>query len=153
ADRAAWRIIAAHCGPDSLELRAEAEPLTDHIGLHLRQVVPDAQRYFEQLESLLLDLGPTDSALVVGPAELLVEAIRDEPTRQARRELLSSEGGHVAPLRYVARLPKGLSRFGGRRRLALWVFGTGAPHADQEWTVYGEHADADLEPASRANIT
>jgi hypothetical protein len=97
-----------------------------------------------QIEQLLVELAPHDLLLVVGPAPLLT----DHGGRHDRARLLSPSPGHTAPLRYVTRLPKGLGRFGGRRRLALWVLGR--PGSD--WTVVGTHADVRLDAAAGSAI-
>lgn len=148
---AALRMLAAHAGPDALTERS-ADAATPHLALLQHQSVEDPHLFFEQVESVLLDLGPRDAAVVIGPGELLVDALPDEQVRSARRRLLLPTPEDLAPLRYAARLPKGLSRFGGRRRLAIWVFGSGLPHAGTEWTVYGEHADTRLDASSRVAI-
>ena len=149
--RAAVRLLAAHAGPAAVGERSAttAEP---HLALFQQQSVDYPHDFFDQVESVLLDLGPLDVAVIIGPSELLVEGIADEPARDARDGLLRPTPETPAPLRYVARLPKGLSRFGGRRRLAMWVFGTADAHAGTEWTVYGEHADTPLDASSRAAI-
>lgn len=147
----ACRVIAAHAGPDAVD--DAAFPAARRVALHVQVAETAPSEYFAQVEDLLLDLGPTDVAVVVGPAALLVDPVRDDRARAQRRDLLETPGGHIAPLRYASRLPKGLSRGGDRRRLALWVFANGtSPHAGQDWTVYGEHADADLGTASRTAI-
>ncbi|WP_394215257.1 hypothetical protein [Brachybacterium vulturis] len=147
--RAAMRMLAAHAGPDAVGPASDGAP---HLALCQHQDVPDPHAFFTQVESVLLDLGPQDAAVVIGPCELLVDGITDEQVRAARHRLLLPTPQSPAPLRYAARLPKGLSRFGGRRRLALWVFGTAVPHAGTDWTVYGEHADTSLDASSRAAI-
>ena len=148
--RAAVRMLAAHAGPDAV---GAPDPGTPHLALLLSQRVEDPLAFVDQIESVLLDLGPQDAAVVVGPSALLVEAIADEHVRTARDCLLLPTPEDPAPLRYAARLPKGLSRFGGRRRLAMWVFGTALPHAGTDWTVYGEHADTPLEASAYAALT
>lgn len=149
--RAALRMIAAHAGTDRISERTDL-PGEPHLALMHNQQVEDAEDFYERIDSMLLDLGPSDIALVLGPAGLLLDPLRDETLRSVRSRLLLPRPESPAPLRYAARLPKGLSRFGGRRRLALWVFGTAVPHAGTEWTVYGEHADTALADSSRTAI-
>lgn len=112
AARAALRMLAAHAGPDAIGERSP-DVTVPHLALLQHQQVEDPHTYFAQVESVLLDLGPQDAAVVIGPSELLVEALADEPTRAARRRLLLPAPEAPAPLRFAARLPKGLSRFGG----------------------------------------
>jgi hypothetical protein len=149
--RTALRMIAAHAGTDRISERTDL-PGEPHLALLHDQQVEDAEDFYERIDSMLLDLGPADIALVLGPAELLLDPLRDETLRSARSRLLLPRPERPAPLRYAARLPKGLSRFGGRRRLALWVFGTAVPHAGTDWTIYGEHADTALTDSSRTAI-
>ena len=127
--RAAWRRLAAH----GAAVASEQGQGSRH--LFLQQQVADAASFFAQVESLLLDLGEDDQLVVVGPAALMI----GEQTTAARRQVLAPSPNYCAPLRYIARLPKGLSLTGGRMRLAIWVFG--APGA--EWTVYGDHSGMD----------
>lgn len=146
---AASRMLAAHAGEDGVSERSELldEP---HLALLQHQSVEDPVAFYEQIESVLLDLGPSDVAMIIGPSSVVLDPLRDEALRHARSRLLLPRPESPAPLRYVARLPKGLSRFGGRRRLAMWVLGAAAPHAGTDWTVYGEHADTSLNASSRA---
>src|SRR5699024_11562434 len=78
--RAAMRMLAAHAGPEAV---GAPDPGTPHLALVLRQRVEEPRAFFEQIESVLLDLGPADAAVVVGPCELLVEAIDEEYVRAA----------------------------------------------------------------------
>ncbi|WP_140398416.1 hypothetical protein [Brachybacterium massiliense] len=149
--RAALRMLAAHAGPDHVVDPTDwlDEP---HLALYYDQAAGDPMAFFDHVEAMLLDLGHANIAMVIGPSKLVLDPLRDESLRAARTRLLLPRSESPAPLRYAARLPKGLSRFGGRRRLGLWVFGTAAPHAGTDWTVYGEHADTSLDASSRAAI-
>ena len=149
--RAALRMLAAHAGPDHVVDPADwlEEP---HLALYYDQATDDPMDFFDHVEAMLLDLGHADIAMVIGPSKLVLDPLKDKSLRAARTRLLLPRPESPAPLRYAARLPKGLSRFGGRRRLGLWVFGTAAPHAGTDWTVYGEHADTSLDASSRAAI-
>jgi hypothetical protein len=108
------------------------------------QDVATAAEFFDCVEDLLVDMGARDALIVVGPAHLMTDYAGD----RGRRRLLVPSGSYTAPLRYVARLPKGLSRFGGRRRLALWVFGK----PPSTWTVVGSHSDTRTDFAARDAI-
>ncbi|MFI8778590.1 hypothetical protein ACIGH6_16065 [Brachybacterium paraconglomeratum] len=149
--RASLRMLAAHAGTDHVVDR-EAGAEVPHLALHHDPAAEDPVELYDRIESMLLDLGPSDLAMVIGPSELLLDSLRQEAHRAARSRLLLPRPESPAPLRYAARLPKGLSRFGGRRRLAMWVFGTAAPHAGTDWTVYGEHADTALDASSRTAL-
>lgn len=151
ASRTAIRMLAVHAPSGRVSDRT-SRPDEPHLSLTHCQSTESPEEFFEKVESVLLDLGPSDIAVVVGPSTLLLDPLHDKVLRAARTRLLLPHPTSPAPLRYVARLPKGLSRFGGRRRLAMWVFGTAAPHAGTEWTVYGEHADTSLDDASRGAL-
>lgn len=146
ADRAAWRRIAAH-GYPVVEHRPEVDAEPGGQGrLHLLmwQGAPRPRDVATLIEELVLELHAADLLMAVGPAQLLT----DRGGRRDRARLLTPAPGHVEPLRYVGRLPKGLSRFGGRRRLGLWILGG----ETSGWTVVGEHGDAWLDAAARSAI-
>lgn len=147
ADRAAWRRLAGHGFPVVEHGMTSAAPAGTQGRLHLLmwQGAPRPRDVAARIEELVLELDGPDLLVVVGPAPLLT----DRDGRRDRARLLTPSPGHVEPLRYVGRLPRGLSRFGGRRRLALWALGGSAPG----WTVVGEHGDARLDAAARSAIT
>lgn len=146
--RVAWRRLAAHghtvtpLGPRHRGAGDSAEIL------HLFQwQASDAPGEFTPaVERALIDLAAGDVLVVIGPAALMI----DRQGRAHRTRLLTPSKEHTAPLRYAARLPKGLSRFGGRRRLALWVFAT--QQRELNWTVVGAHADTQLNAAACSAI-
>lgn len=140
ADLAAWRRLAAHGATVTFGVSGPASSLY-LIG---EQAQHDGRSFFDHVEDALVNVGPRDVLLVVGPARLMT----DPAGATERRRLLVPSEAYTAPLRYVARLPKGLSRFGGRRRLALWVFGRpGSP-----WTVVGAHSDTRTGAFTRESI-
>src|SRR5699024_7539562 len=57
--RAAMRMLAAHAGPDAVGAPDSGAP---HLALLLSQRVEDPLAFVEQVESVLLDLGPQDAA-------------------------------------------------------------------------------------------
>jgi len=140
--RTAWRHLAAQgfrvVRNDPL---ADSGPSPSGVLYVMQwQDVSAGSEFFNYVEDLLVDMGDRDVLIVVGPATLMTDRQGD----RRRRKLLIPSESYVAPLRYVARLPKGLSRFGGRRRLALWVFG----EASSNWTVAGSHSDARADVAA-----
>lgn len=140
---AAWRRLAAvGCVTDTDELgAADVEGL---VWLLQEQAPSDGKEFFGRIGDALADVGPSDVLVVVGPAALMI----DPRGSTARRAFLAPRDDFVEPLRYVARLPKGLSRFGGRRRLALWVFSP----LDSPWTAAGGLSDAALDEAMIAGL-
>lgn len=148
----AWRAITGHAGVDAVE-SAEL-PSTGRIVLHVVASTDEAVASLDLIEEILRGLAPRDAAVIAGPSALLIDELRDEHASRRRRDLLVPPAGDDAtPLRYVARLPRGLGRGGDRRRMALWVLGDGASALREErWTVYGEHGDADLDGATCSAI-
>jgi len=144
--RAAWRRLAAQGFPvEHYCALGGTQPSPSGV-LHLVQWqhVSGAAEFFRYVEDLLVDIGDRDTLIVVGPAHLMTDRQGD----RGRRRLLVPNESYTAPLRYVARLPKGLSRFGGRRRLALWVFG----QPSSTWTVVGSHSDSRTDAVARDAI-
>lgn len=146
-DRPLWRYLAA--------LGAPVEPATAGSATLLVgqwATVPHgrSEGFFDSLDNVVLGLEPGSAAVVFAPAPLLVDEV---PGTHHRRQILSGEGGgYVAPLRYVARLPRGLCRFGGRRRMAMWVLGEYDDAAGERgFTTFGEHSAHALDaPENRA---
>lgn len=142
---AAWRAIVAdgHQVTHVNDAGGLALPDPSVVLLHDPRT-RDADDLFATVDDLMLSLGPADSMVVIASSGALVDPVG--ATRRART--LRSEAGHLAPLRYVGRLPKGMVRYGGRRRLALWAL---AAHLDaqQPWTVIGDHSDAIVDPGFR----
>ena len=135
-DRLLWRYLAA------LGARLEAAT-AGSATLLVGQwaVIPRGrtESFFDSIDDVVLGLEPGSAAVVFAPAPLLVD---ESPGTDHRRRILSGTGGdYVAPLRYVARLPRGLCRFGGRRRMALWVLGeSGDTGGARSFTTFGEHS-------------
>ncbi len=67
------------------------------------------------LDQLVLDLGPADLAVVVGPASLLCDALRGQGQSERAETLRSGN------LVMAIRLPRGLWKNAHRQNLALWV--------------------------------
>ena len=146
AARAAWRRLAAHglC-VERYDMSARAKPSPSGVLYVLQwQDVSAGTQFFDRVEDMLINTGDRDILVVVGPANLMTDRQGDG----RRRKLLIPSESYVAPLRYVARIPKGLSKFGGRRRLALWVFG----RATSNWTVAGSHSDSRIDVAALTAI-
>ena len=142
-----WRYVAA-LGVGLEPARSGADVLV--VGQWASAATDGAEAFFDELDRAVIGLEAGSAALVVAPAPLLVDRLSDPAPR--RRVLGVESGGYLAPLRYVARLPAGMCRFGGRRRLALWALGHSAtPGAERRFTTYGEHSAHSLDEAeSRA---
>lgn len=89
----------------------------------LAAVPTDPKVALDILDEVTMQLGRATTALVVGPASLLVDELPDE--FEARRDRFLREPGRT--LSAVVRLPQGLSRTGGREHLAVWLLQPNAP--------------------------
>ena len=131
-----WRYLVS-LGCQLETPRPDAAVLT--VGQWAAAGVDGAEEFFDELDRVVIGVGAGSAALVLGPAPLLVDRLPDPAPR--RRVLGVGSGGYLAPLRYVARLPAGMCRFGGRRRLALWALGHPVgPGGERRFTTYGEHS-------------
>jgi len=81
---------------------------------------PETSVALSALDRLVLDLGPADLAVVVGPASLLCDALRGQD--QSERAETLRPGNLVMAIR----LPRGLWKHAHRQNLALWVLRGGA---------------------------
>ncbi|WP_040766659.1 hypothetical protein [Tsukamurella sp. 1534] len=143
--RAVWRSMGAH-GFHIAPRNDEAPSIL--IGQWAAAADDDAEAFFDWIGYVSMSLGPSSRAMIVGPASLLVDPL-DGASAKLRAEQLTSGDHYVAPLRYVARLPKGMRSDGSRRRLALWVLGH-VPGGDKRWTTYADHSEHGLTPAENA---
>ena len=110
-----------------------------------------ADEFFDELDETVIGLETGSVALVVAPAPLLLDRLPDPSPR--RRTLGADSGGYLAPLRYVARLPAGMCRFGGRRRLALWALGhPREEESGRRFTTFGEHSAHRLDEAENRAV-
>ncbi|GAA2017260.1 hypothetical protein [Nocardioides kribbensis] len=83
-------------------------------------LAPDTSAALSELDQLVLDLGPADMAVVLGPASLLCDALRGQD--QSDRAETLRPGNLVMAIR----LPRGLWKHAHRQNLALWVLRGGA---------------------------
>lgn len=147
-DQLLWRYLAA--------LGVQFEPAgscvdTLVVGQWISPAPADAETFFDDLDRTVIGLEPGSAALVVAPSPLLVDRLPNPALR--RRVLGEKPGGYLAPLRYVARLPAGLCRFGGRRRLALWALGHPCEaESERQFTTFGEHAGHALDDAENSAV-
>lgn len=137
-------LVASGCTPRTLASRTTADSLITRHAYLFQDCTADADALARGTEHVLQELAPDDLAIVVGAADLMT----DPAGQRMRARLLAPNQRYVAPLRYVARLPKGLCRFAGRRRLAIWVF---APSA-HELTIAAALGDGELNRALGSTI-
>lgn len=125
----AWRLLLAHQqGLETVDLDAPASevPVHLHFGSWLSPSAADAARFFDWVQELVDDLPQEGAVLVLGPAQLMLDAFTG-PLERRRRDLLIRAGaaGGVRVdtlLRWAAALPTRLVGHGGRQPLALWLF-------------------------------
>ena len=145
--RASWRRLRAHGYYTSPYAEGDAElPLelpAPELHLAAWQTPSTPDEFLSWVDDMVVALSPGDALVVLGPSTAMVDAA----AHRSRTEFLRPRGGYLAPLRYCSELPKGMSRFGGRRRLALWVFAepssepqTGAKAGQPPMTVVGVHS-------------
>lgn len=94
----------------------------------------------EELDDVLLALGPQDRALALGPAPFLT----GREGRHLRGRLLQDAHASGISLRYAARLAPGMHARSIRRRLAVWVLAGRDSVTDPAQTVTADHGDARL---------
>ena len=100
----------------------------------------DDDRALDSLDNALLDLGPSDVVIVLGPTSVLCDAMRGE---RERRRAQSLRGGNLVA---ALRLPRGVWREAHRQALGVWVCagrgGVGTPRVADLSAV--DEAELDL---------
>lgn len=106
---------------DGRELRrlltlADVELVSSASAVRVLSVVGEADHAALQvMDDLVLDLGPADVGVILGPSSLLCDGLRGQPDAM-RAETLSGRG-----LVMAARLPRGLWANAHRQQLGLWI--------------------------------
>ncbi|WP_336641441.1 hypothetical protein [Microbacterium sp. USHLN272] len=102
----------------------------------------------QAVDEISLALRDSDAAVVIGPARVLVDALRP-PDERLRADTLRS--GRV---RGIARLAPGLIDSAPREALALWMLGapTGDVAIADRFTVLADLTDVPLTAATRADL-
>ena len=94
---------------------------SDSFIIHATPAQPEgSQEYFDGLQDWLDHLDDRGALLCVSSAGLLIEDSSAQGIR--RRFLAPTETGALAPLRYSARLPRGIFPDRGQQQGALWIF-------------------------------
>ncbi|MFT4087581.1 MAG: DNA-binding protein [Gordonia sp. (in: high G+C Gram-positive bacteria)] len=136
--RALWRMmLAGGAGVRQADITGPEMREATVLAQWASAADSDAVAFFDWIDDFTVSLGPGGAAMVIGPAALLVDDLTGEA--ESRRAQLLGDEGYFAPLRFVARLPKGLTRVAGRRQLAIWVL---APSVDESRavTVLADHS-------------
>ncbi|GAA1346975.1 hypothetical protein GCM10009611_25820 [Arthrobacter roseus] len=101
------------------------------------------EQILQEIEDVVLQLGPTQRGVLIGPASALAD-----PAASAQAELLRSGVLRSGRLRAVVRLPRGLVKGKPRQSQALWVLGPapeGVPIAER-WTMSADLSGGVLTP-------
>ncbi|WP_138945656.1 hypothetical protein [Plantibacter sp. M259] len=108
----------------------------------------DIATMLRTIDDLALSLGDQDSAIVVGPARALVDALNTEAD-QIRSDILRT--GRV---RGIARLAPGLIEAAPRESIAFWMLGVpmGQVPINERFTIVADLIDAPLSTASRDDL-
>ncbi|MBB5152887.1 helix-turn-helix transcriptional regulator [Saccharopolyspora phatthalungensis] len=84
--------------------------------IHLRSVLgSDTASVLDDIDNVILGLGPNDVAMILGPASMLCDDLRGDAESDRARTL---RPGNLA---FAARLPRGLWREAHRQALGLWI--------------------------------
>ncbi|MGX1735862.1 hypothetical protein ACWICV_08415 [Glutamicibacter sp. NPDC055354] len=78
----------------------------------------DPLSVLQSIDDLVLELGPSDSAIVIAPASALVDAAEQKEVSNVRASIL-----RMGRVRAAALLPRGHFLFKPRSALGLWVIG------------------------------
>ncbi|SJN44725.1 hypothetical protein [Luteococcus japonicus] len=127
--RAHQRLIARRIPPRTPS-EEEAWQLADG-SVVLAHLPTDPSAALDALDALSVELAPGTRALVVGPAQILVDEL-DQLT--SRRDALLRE----ELLRAAVRLPQGLLADGARGHLGLWLMERGAGNRPHVGDLSGE---------------
>ncbi|SDC39430.1 hypothetical protein SAMN05216410_1789 [Sanguibacter gelidistatuariae] len=142
AARATVRRLHSH-GIGHRPLSGDAQP-----GLLARSVVVAHLRgstgpgpVLEAVDNLLLGLGPDQRAVVLAPAEALVDRLNDRDDTNTRAGILRSDR-----IRSIVALPAGGLPGRPRQHLALWVLGDAHPDvpSERQWTTTADLRDRTL---------
>ncbi|QCV95848.1 hypothetical protein [Acidipropionibacterium acidipropionici] len=87
----------------------------------LARVAPSPGAAMATIDELTLHMDPTTTALVTGPASILIDEL--PPDQVGARDAFLRDG----LVRAAVRLPRGLLSEGGGEHLALWLMGPGDP--------------------------
>lgn len=104
---------------------------TVHLAQFPSPGLPDdhPESILQEIDDLVLELGPSQGAVIIAPANALVDALDSKSATDIRAQIL-----RMGRVRAAARLPQGHFLYKPRTALALWVIGPEAadvPLADR----------------------
>lgn len=108
-----------------------------------------SEEILSAVDNLVLQMDGSHRAVVIAPANVLCDRIRD-PRVSKLRDVLLRHGS----VRAIVRLPKGLVITKPRQALALWVLGPayGDVHPQDRWTMVADLSDVPLDAASIGDL-
>ncbi len=104
---------------------------TVHLAQFPSPGLPDdhSETILQEIDDLVLELGPSQGAVIIAPANALVDALESKSANGIRAQIL-----RMGRVRAAARLPQGHFLYKPRTAMALWIIGTEAadvPLADR----------------------
>lgn len=108
-----------------------------------------SEEILSAVDNLVLQMDGGHRAVVIAPANVLCDRIRD-PRVSKLRDVLLRHGS----VRAIVRLPKGLIITKPRQALALWVLGPayGDVHPQDRWTIVADLTDVPLDIAAIGDL-
>ncbi|MGH3768017.1 MAG: hypothetical protein ACRDTX_23195 [Pseudonocardiaceae bacterium] len=147
------RVHGVHCEP--LAVDDDGAWAVTCPAVHLAQYpspgrpTMTGEEILSAVDNLVLQMNDSHRAVVIAPASLLSDRIRDQRLNQLR-DLPLRHGS----IRAIVRLPKGLVISKPRQALGLWVLGPayGQVHPQDRWTMVADLTDVELDPAAIGDL-
>src|SRR5699024_8703564 len=103
----------------------------------------------QAIDNLALELGPDQRAVIVAPAQVLIDPLTDRAADNLRAGLL-----RLDKVRSIVRLPAGCVPRRPRQMMALWILGATHPDVpgERRWTTISDLSDVSLTPAGSTDV-
>lgn len=152
AVRQSWRVVSTHIGvPDAAPVDEEGVVDVDEPGVLVARLPHHGtgrmtpREILDAIDDIAVRLRPSQRAVLVAPASVLVDALPDAAADRARHAVMST-----GRLRAVVRLGHRVQPARGQERLAVWVLG---PQPGADFRQVGRTAVADLSAMSLDDVT
>ncbi|MGH4001362.1 MAG: hypothetical protein ACRDTJ_28325, partial [Pseudonocardiaceae bacterium] len=147
------RVHGVHC--ESLAVDADGAWAVTRPAVHLAQYpspgrpTMSGEEILAAVDNVVLQMDGSHRAVVIAPASVLSDRIRDQRVNELRDVLLRH-----GSVRAIVRLPKGLVISKPRQALALWVLGPayGSVPPRDRWTMVADLTDVDLDVAAIGDL-
>lgn len=147
------RVHGVHCQP--LAVDDDGTWAVSRPAVHLAQYpspgrpTMPAEEVLSAVENIVLQMDDTHRGVVLAPADVLADRIRDRRADELRDALLRQ--GRV---RAIVRLPRGLVVSRPRQALALWVLGPAhrSVPVETRWTTVADLTDVELDGAATGDL-